>query len=53
MMSGSFAHDVLNPLVRGTDLERAQARDALAEILEGRVDGVLDRELPDGADGQG
>lgn len=37
----SFAHDVLQPLVRGTDFERAQARDALAEILAGRVDGVL------------
>ena len=40
-MSNSFAHDVLQPLVRGTDLERGPARDALAEILAGRVDGVL------------
>ena len=40
-MIDSFAHDVLNPLVRGTDLERAQARDALTEILEGRVEGVM------------
>jgi anthranilate phosphoribosyltransferase len=36
-----FALDVLNPLVRGTDLERDQARDALREILEGRVDALL------------
>ncbi|MDH2902555.1 MAG: anthranilate phosphoribosyltransferase [Actinomycetota bacterium] len=40
-MPHSFAHDVLQPLVRGTDLEREEARDALAEILAGRVDGVL------------
>jgi anthranilate phosphoribosyltransferase len=40
-MAQSFSHDVLNPLVRGTDLEREQARDALAEILSGRVDGVV------------
>ena len=37
----SFALEVLNPLVRGTDLERAEARLALAEILAGRVDDVL------------
>jgi anthranilate phosphoribosyltransferase len=37
----SFALDVLNPLVRGTDLERDEARLALSEILEGRVEGVL------------
>ncbi|MHB2027629.1 MAG: anthranilate phosphoribosyltransferase [Acidimicrobiales bacterium] len=37
----SFAQDVLNPLVRGTNLERTQAREALREILEGRVDPVL------------
>ncbi len=37
----SFAQAVLNPLVRGEDLERASARDALAEILEGRVEPVL------------
>jgi anthranilate phosphoribosyltransferase len=36
----SFALDVLNPLVRGANLDRAQAREALAEILEGRVEGV-------------
>ncbi|MHB1088734.1 MAG: anthranilate phosphoribosyltransferase [Acidimicrobiales bacterium] len=36
-----FARDVLNPLVRGTNLEREQARDALAAILEGHVEGVL------------
>jgi anthranilate phosphoribosyltransferase len=40
-MSGSFSNDVLNPLVRGTDLERGQARAALVEILEGQVEGVL------------
>jgi anthranilate phosphoribosyltransferase len=40
-MSGSFSSDVLNPLVRGTDLERSQARAALVEILEGQVEGVL------------
>ncbi len=40
-MTGSFSNDVLNPLVRGTNLERAQARDALAEILAGQVEGVL------------
>ena len=40
-MSGTFSNDVLNPLVRGTDLERAQARAALVEILEGQVEGVL------------
>ena len=37
----SFALDVLNPLVRGTNLEREEARLALTEILEGRVEGVL------------
>jgi anthranilate phosphoribosyltransferase len=37
----SFALDVLNPLVRGTNLERHEARLALTEILEGRVEGVL------------
>lgn len=37
----SFALDVLNPLVRGTNLERDEARLALSEILEGRVDAVL------------
>jgi anthranilate phosphoribosyltransferase len=37
----SFALDVLNPLVRGTSLEREEARAALTEILEGRVDAVL------------
>jgi anthranilate phosphoribosyltransferase len=40
-MSGTFSSDVLNPLVRGTDLERGQARAALIEILEGQVEGVL------------
>ncbi len=40
-MSHSFAHDVLQPLIRGTDLERDEARAALGEILAGRVDGVL------------
>jgi anthranilate phosphoribosyltransferase len=37
----SFALDVLNPLVRGTNLERSDARDALAKILEGSVDALL------------
>jgi anthranilate phosphoribosyltransferase len=37
----SFALDVLSPLVRGTNLEREEARAALTEILEGRVDAVL------------
>lgn len=37
----SFAHEVLQPLVHGTNLEREDAREALAEILEGRVEGVL------------
>ncbi len=32
---------MLNPLVRGTPLERSAAHDALREILEGRVDDVL------------
>jgi len=41
LMPGTFSNDVLNPLVRGTDLERAQARAALVEILEGQVEGVL------------
>jgi anthranilate phosphoribosyltransferase len=40
-MSTEFSSDVLNPLVRGTNLERQQARDALAEILSGQVDSVL------------
>ena len=37
----SFSLEVLNPLVRGTDLERDGARLALAEILEGRVEATL------------
>jgi anthranilate phosphoribosyltransferase len=37
----SFALEVLNPLVHGTDLERNDARDGLVEILEGRVDPIL------------
>jgi anthranilate phosphoribosyltransferase len=40
-MISSFSNDVLNPLVRGTDFERDNARDALLEILNGRVEGVL------------
>jgi anthranilate phosphoribosyltransferase len=40
-VSGSFSGDVLNPLVNGTNLEREEARDALAAILSGQVDGVL------------
>jgi anthranilate phosphoribosyltransferase len=37
----SFAQDVLNPLVRGTNLERDEAANALCEILDGKIDGVL------------
>lgn len=40
-MITSFAAQVLNPLVRGTDLERHEARDALMEILNGQVEGLL------------
>ncbi len=40
-MTGTFSADVLNPLVRGTDLERGEARDALRSILAGEVEGVL------------
>ncbi len=39
--SATFASAVLNPLVRGTNLERREAQDALAAILEGQVEGVL------------
>jgi anthranilate phosphoribosyltransferase len=37
----SFSTDVLNPLVRGTNLERAEARDALQLILDGEIEGLL------------
>ena len=40
-MIESFATDVLQPLVRGTDLERSEAREALAAILSGSVEPVL------------
>ncbi len=40
-MPDTFSSDVLNPLVRGIDLERDQARAALVEILQGQVEGVL------------
>ncbi|MFI5036551.1 MAG: anthranilate phosphoribosyltransferase [Acidimicrobiales bacterium] len=40
-MSAPLAAEVLQRLVAGTDLERAQARDALAEILDGRVDPLV------------
>lgn len=40
-MINSFSLDVLNPLVRGTNLTRDEARDALAVILSGEVEGVL------------
>jgi anthranilate phosphoribosyltransferase len=40
-MASTFSSEVLNPLVRGTDLERGQARAALIEILDGQVEGVL------------
>lgn len=36
-----FSLRVLNPLVRGTDMERAAAREALAEILAGEVEEIL------------
>ena len=36
-----FATEVLNPLVRGVDLERHEARDALHAILQGHVEDVL------------
>jgi anthranilate phosphoribosyltransferase len=39
--SMNFSQDVLNPLVRGTNMERKDARDALAAILEGKVEGLL------------
>lgn len=35
--ASTFASEVLNPLVRGTNLERDRARDALATILTGTV----------------
>lgn len=37
----SFAHDVLQPLIRGSAMERDDAAAALREILAGRVDGPL------------
>lgn len=37
----SFTQDVLTPLVRGIDLERAAARQALENILLGQVDPLL------------
>ena len=40
-MAYSFSQDVLNPLVRGTNLERSEARDALAQILEGKIEAPL------------
>ena len=40
-MSSTFTSDVLSPLVRGADLERRQARDALQEILDGQIDPLL------------
>ena len=40
-MSSTFTTDVLSPLVRGADLERRQAHDALQEILAGQLDAVL------------
>src|SRR5487761_1904434 len=39
--NASFALEVLNPLVRGSDLEREGARQALATILTGELDAVL------------
>lgn len=40
-MISSFSLEVLNPLVRGTNLERTEAREALTAILEGQVENVL------------
>ena len=40
-MIESFSTQVLNPLVRGTDLERREAREALEAILHGQVEAVL------------
>ena len=40
-MAVSFSQDVLNPLVRGTNLERSEARDALAQILDGKIEAPL------------
>lgn len=40
-MSSLFLTDVLSPLVRGADLERRQAREALEEILDGKIDPIL------------
>ena len=40
-MLNSFTQDVLTPLVRGIDLERAAARQALENILLGQVDPLL------------
>jgi anthranilate phosphoribosyltransferase len=37
----SFALDVLNPLVHGTNLEREESANALCAILDGAIDGVL------------
>ena len=37
-MIGSFAGDVLAPLVRGEDLDRETAREGLAMVLSGEVD---------------
>ncbi len=41
MDANQFTADVLNPLVRGVDLDRDRARDALGAILAGRIEGVL------------
>ncbi len=40
-MITSFAHDVLQPLVRGESMDRRGAAEALGHILEGRVEGPL------------
>jgi anthranilate phosphoribosyltransferase len=37
MVSSTFVQSVLVPLVKGTSMERHEARDALAEILEGQL----------------
>jgi anthranilate phosphoribosyltransferase len=40
-VNATFSAEVLQPLVAGTDLERAPARDALAAILAGQGDPLL------------
>ncbi len=39
--AATFTSEVLGPLVRGFDLDRPRARDALGAILAGNIEGVL------------